>query len=64
MLFVRGLSRDAVDRLCARHDAAIAIVEPCLPGRSVERSLDMVEHYAEQVNQRARRSSKWEQAGR
>jgi [acyl-carrier-protein] S-malonyltransferase len=28
MLFVRGLSRDAVDRLCARHDAAIAIVEP------------------------------------
>jgi [acyl-carrier-protein] S-malonyltransferase len=26
--FVRGLSRDAVDRLCERHDAAIAIVEP------------------------------------
>lgn len=28
LLFVRGLSRGAVDRLCARHDAAIAIVEP------------------------------------
>jgi [acyl-carrier-protein] S-malonyltransferase len=28
MLFVRGLSRAAVDRLCARHDAAIAIVDP------------------------------------
>ena len=28
MLFVRGLSRDVVDTLCERHDAAIAIVEP------------------------------------
>lgn len=28
MLFVRGLSRDAVDGLCARHDTAIAIVDP------------------------------------
>jgi [acyl-carrier-protein] S-malonyltransferase len=28
MLFVRGLARDAVDRLCERHDAAIAIVDP------------------------------------
>jgi [acyl-carrier-protein] S-malonyltransferase len=28
MLFVRGLSRDAVDRLCKRYDAAIAIVNP------------------------------------
>jgi [acyl-carrier-protein] S-malonyltransferase len=28
MLFVRGLSRDAIDGLCKRHDAAIAIVEP------------------------------------
>ncbi|MEJ1969135.1 MAG: acyltransferase domain-containing protein [Rhizomicrobium sp.] len=28
LLFVRGLSRDAVDGLCARHDAAIAIVNP------------------------------------
>ena len=28
MLFVRGLSRDAVDGLCERHDAAIAIVDP------------------------------------
>ena len=26
--FVRGLSREAIDRLCERHDAAIAIVEP------------------------------------
>jgi [acyl-carrier-protein] S-malonyltransferase len=28
MLFVRGLSRDIVDGLCERHDAAIAIVNP------------------------------------
>ncbi len=28
LAFVRGLSRDAVDRLCERHAAAIAIVEP------------------------------------
>jgi [acyl-carrier-protein] S-malonyltransferase len=28
MLFVRGLSRDDVDRLCERYDAAIAIVNP------------------------------------
>jgi len=28
LLFVRGLSRDAVERLCARHDAAIAIINP------------------------------------
>jgi [acyl-carrier-protein] S-malonyltransferase len=28
MLFIRGLSRDAIDELCKRHDAAIAIVEP------------------------------------
>jgi [acyl-carrier-protein] S-malonyltransferase len=28
MLFVRGLSRGAVDALCERHNAAIAIVEP------------------------------------
>lgn len=28
LLFVRGLSRDAIDRLCARHDAAVAIVNP------------------------------------
>jgi [acyl-carrier-protein] S-malonyltransferase len=28
MLFVRGLSRVTLDRLCERHDAAIAIVEP------------------------------------
>ena len=28
LLFARGLSRDVVDRLCERHDAAIAIVEP------------------------------------
>ena len=28
LLFVRGLSREAIDRLCKRHDAAIAIVEP------------------------------------
>jgi [acyl-carrier-protein] S-malonyltransferase len=28
MLFVRGLSRDAIDGLCARCDAAIAIVNP------------------------------------
>lgn len=28
LLFVRGLSRDAVAELCGRHDAAIAIVNP------------------------------------
>jgi [acyl-carrier-protein] S-malonyltransferase len=28
MLFIRGLSRDVIDGLCKRHDAAIAIVEP------------------------------------
>ena len=28
LLFVRGLSRDAVERLCARHEAEIAIVNP------------------------------------
>jgi [acyl-carrier-protein] S-malonyltransferase len=28
MLFVRGLSRDAVDGLCKRHDTAIAIINP------------------------------------
>ncbi len=28
MLFVRGLSRQSVDRLCEQHDAAIAIVNP------------------------------------
>lgn len=28
LLFVRGLSRDAVEGLCGRHDAAIAIVNP------------------------------------
>ncbi|WP_027578658.1 malonate decarboxylase subunit epsilon [Bradyrhizobium sp. Ai1a-2] len=28
MVFVRGLPRDAIDRLCERHDAAVAIVNP------------------------------------
>jgi [acyl-carrier-protein] S-malonyltransferase len=28
LLFVRGLSRDAVEDLCKRHDAAIAIINP------------------------------------
>jgi [acyl-carrier-protein] S-malonyltransferase len=28
MLFVRGLPRDAIDRLCERHGAAVAIVNP------------------------------------
>ncbi len=28
LLFVRGLSRDTVDRLCKRHNAAVAIVNP------------------------------------
>jgi [acyl-carrier-protein] S-malonyltransferase len=28
LLFVRGLSRDAVEELCERHDAGIAIVQP------------------------------------
>ncbi len=28
LVFVRGLARDAVDRLCARHGAALAIVNP------------------------------------
>ncbi len=28
LLFVRGLSRDAIDRLCERFDAAIAIINP------------------------------------
>jgi [acyl-carrier-protein] S-malonyltransferase len=28
MLFVRGLPRDAIDRLCERHDAQVAIVNP------------------------------------
>ena len=28
LLFVRGLARDTVDRLCKRHDAAVAIVNP------------------------------------
>ncbi|MFO1160503.1 MAG: malonate decarboxylase subunit epsilon [Reyranellaceae bacterium] len=28
LLFVRGLSRAAIDALCARHDAAVAIVNP------------------------------------
>jgi [acyl-carrier-protein] S-malonyltransferase len=28
LLFVRGLSRDAVDSLCKHHDAAVAIVNP------------------------------------
>ena len=28
MIFVRGLPRDAIDRLCERHDAAVAIVNP------------------------------------
>jgi [acyl-carrier-protein] S-malonyltransferase len=28
MLFIRGLSRDVIDGLCERHDAAIGIVEP------------------------------------
>ncbi len=28
LLFVRGLSREAIDKLCERHDAAIAIVNP------------------------------------
>lgn len=28
LLFIRGLARDAVDRLCNRHDAAVAIVNP------------------------------------
>jgi [acyl-carrier-protein] S-malonyltransferase len=28
MLFVRGLPRDTIDRLCERHDAAVAIVNP------------------------------------
>ncbi len=28
LLFVRGLSRQTIDRLCARHDAAVAIVNP------------------------------------
>src|ERR1700733_15719237 len=28
LLFVRGLSRDAVEALCKRHDAAVAIINP------------------------------------
>ena len=28
LLFVRGLSREAIDKLCERHDVAIAIVNP------------------------------------
>jgi [acyl-carrier-protein] S-malonyltransferase len=28
LMFVRGLSRQAIDRLCERHDAAVAIVNP------------------------------------
>jgi [acyl-carrier-protein] S-malonyltransferase len=28
LLFVRGLSREAIDKLCKRHDAAVAIVNP------------------------------------
>ena len=28
LLFIRGLSRDAVDRLCKRYEAAVAIVNP------------------------------------
>jgi [acyl-carrier-protein] S-malonyltransferase len=28
LLFVRGLSRDAIDQLCRKHDAAIAIINP------------------------------------
>ncbi len=28
LLFVRGLPREAVDKLCAQHDAAVAIVNP------------------------------------
>ena len=28
MLFVRGLPRDAIDGLCERHDAAVAIIDP------------------------------------
>jgi [acyl-carrier-protein] S-malonyltransferase len=28
MLFVRGVSRNAIDRLCERHEAAVAIVNP------------------------------------
>src|SRR5262245_50050607 len=28
LMFVRGLSRDDIDRLCARHHAAVAIVNP------------------------------------
>ncbi|WP_454631490.1 acyltransferase domain-containing protein [Bradyrhizobium cenepequi] len=28
MLFVRGLPRETIDRLCERHDAAVAIVNP------------------------------------
>ena len=28
LMFVRGLSREAIDRLCERHDAAVAIVNP------------------------------------
>ena len=30
LLFVRGLPRDVIDRLCADHDAAVAIVNPDL----------------------------------
>jgi [acyl-carrier-protein] S-malonyltransferase len=28
LMFVRGLSREAIDRVCERHDAAVAIVNP------------------------------------
>lgn len=28
LMFVRGLGREAIDRLCERHDAAVAIVNP------------------------------------
>ncbi len=28
LLFIRGLSREAIDKLCERHDAAVAIVNP------------------------------------
>ena len=28
LMFVRGLSRDDIDRLCERYDAAVAIVNP------------------------------------
>ena len=47
LLFVRGLSRDTVDRLCARHDSAVAIINPAdayiLGGNRVARDAMAIE---------------------